>query len=143
NCAAPDQQTLDLAPVGAGPLLLAAVYCQTIRSSVFPRSAPVVSPDGRSIAYYEHATVLRVARLDEKNNWMDYPADLGVFARFGSGIRTICSRTGGASQAVRWRACSLPCTILRPDRRCGPSARRPPQTSSFPPRQSVRMAAMR
>jgi hypothetical protein len=86
NCQAPHQQTLDLAPVGSGPLRLAAVYCQQIRLTGLPKSAPVVSPDGSSIAYYEHDTILRAAWLDRANIWTDYQADLGTFARFGSSV---------------------------------------------------------
>src|SRR5262245_21601936 len=82
NCQASHQRSLDLTPVGRGPLTLAAVYCQQIRSTPFPKSVPVVSPDGSSIAYYEHDTILRAAWLDRANIWTDYQAELGAFARF-------------------------------------------------------------
>jgi hypothetical protein len=51
NCNASHQRSLDLEPVGEGPLVLSKVYCQTITGTPFPRSAALVSPDGRSTAY--------------------------------------------------------------------------------------------
>jgi WD40 repeat protein len=99
------QLTLDLAPVGSGPLTLAAVYCQQIRSTPFPKSAPVVSPDGRSIAYYEHDTILRVARLDRGDVWTDYQADLGSFARFEADlVRAVRAYTWASNSQFLWTA---------------------------------------
>ena len=103
NCVS-HQLTLDLEPLGTGPLVLAAVYCQEIRSPPFPGSAPLVSPDGRSIAYFEHDTVLRVARLDSSRAWTDYQADLGTFAKFGSEIRSIPAFTWASNSQFLWTA---------------------------------------
>jgi hypothetical protein len=103
NCVG-HQLTLDLEPLGTGPLALAAVYCQEIRSSPFPRSAPVVSPDSRSIAYFEHDTVLRVARLDSARVWTDYQADLGTFAKFGSEIRSMPAFGWASNSQFLWTA---------------------------------------
>src|SRR5690348_3871977 len=89
NCRAPHQQNLDLEPVGTGPLRLAAVYCQFMRNTNLPRSAPVVSPDARSIAYHEHDTILRAAPLSSAVAWGNFPAELGTFARFGSESRSV------------------------------------------------------
>jgi hypothetical protein len=99
-----DQLTLDLEPLGTGPLALGAVYCQEMRSSPFPLSAPVVSPDGRAIAYFDHDTVLRVARLDSARAWTDYQADLGTFAKFGSDIRSIPAFTWDSNSQFLWTA---------------------------------------
>jgi hypothetical protein len=103
NCVS-HQLTLDLEPLGTGPLALAAVYCQEIRSSTLLRSAPMVSPDGRSIAYFEQDTVLRVARLDSARAWTDYQADLGTFARFGSESRSIPAFTWASNSQFLWTA---------------------------------------
>jgi hypothetical protein len=94
NCEAAHQRELVLAPLDAGPFELTAVYCQTLRSSAFGRSAPLVSPDAQSIAYYEGDKTLRIARLDVSGTWTDYEAQMGTFARFGSNSR--------AAPAIRW-----------------------------------------
>jgi WD40-like Beta Propeller Repeat len=82
NCPDPYPVTADLMPAGASPLVLAQIYCLKLRQTYFPTSAPMISPDGQSIAYYEHDTILRVGRLDGRGGWTDYQADLGVFATF-------------------------------------------------------------
>jgi hypothetical protein len=64
----------------------------------------VVSPDGRSIAYIEHDTVLRVARLDSARVWTDYQADLGTFAKFGAEIRSIPAFTWASNSQFLWTA---------------------------------------
>lgn len=104
NCQFDHQLTLDLAPLQAGPLTLASVYCQYAGLTSLPRSAPIISPDGRSIAYYEHTEILRTARLDEARNWTSYNADLGVFARFGSETRSIPAFAWASNSQFLWSA---------------------------------------
>jgi hypothetical protein len=82
NCPDHHPVTADLIPAGAGPLALAQINCLKLRHTLFPTSTPLISPDGQSIAYYEHDTILRVGRLDGRGGWTDYQADLGVFATF-------------------------------------------------------------
>src|ERR1700726_4409864 len=77
NCEADYRRNLDLEPVGAGPLALAAVYCQGVPPTLLARSPPVVSPDARSIVYCEDAKTLRVARLDGGRILTDYQIELG------------------------------------------------------------------
>src|SRR5262245_48188955 len=89
NCTAPHQLDLNLTPVGRGPLALAEVYCQTMPPLYFPRTTLAVSPDGRSLAYYRDASVLRVARLDTDKAWTEFQAELGVFERFSSNFRSV------------------------------------------------------
>lgn len=99
NCDAPHERELALAPLGVGPLELAAVYCQRI-----PRSVPLVSPDAQSIAYYETDKILRVARLDSDRTWTDYTADMGTFARFGSNIRSAPAIFWSSNGEFLWAA---------------------------------------
>src|SRR4051794_597608 len=51
NCDDPYYRTLDLAPVGPGPLELAKVFCQRVETNF--RAVAMVSPDGRSIVYLQ------------------------------------------------------------------------------------------
>jgi hypothetical protein len=104
NCEAPHQIALDLAPIDSGPLTLAGIYCHALQSPELPIAAPAVSPDGRSIAFYEHNTSLRVARLDGGKVWTDYPADLGIFARLGSEIRSVPAFSWAADSRFLWAA---------------------------------------
>jgi hypothetical protein len=89
NCEAAHQRDLELAPLGDGPLQLKAVYCQRIRATSLPLSPPTVSPDGQSIAYVEHDAILRIARLDAEDTWIDYRTEMGAFARFGLSPRSM------------------------------------------------------
>jgi hypothetical protein len=104
NCEAPSQRALDLAPIGSGPLTLTGVYCQALRSTWFPISAPLVSPDARSIAYYEHDTNVLVARLEGGRVWTVSPADLGTFARFGSESRSVPAFAWASDSRFLWTA---------------------------------------
>lgn len=97
NCNAPHQRDLDLNPVDRGPLRLARVYCQpfSVTASLL-FGAPLVSPDAQSIAFYLDKDRLRVARLDGGKAFGEFPAALGVFARFGSNFRSV--------HAFAWRS---------------------------------------
>ena len=86
NCTNPYARDLDLAPIGSGPLQLAAVYCQIVGFAQFSRSAAVISPDGLSIAYVENKSVLRVAWLGGAT-WSEYKAEM-TFDKFGSSFRS-------------------------------------------------------
>ena len=110
NCPDPYPVTADLMPAGASPLVLAQIYCLKLRQTYFPTSAPMISPDGQSIAYYEHDTILRVGRLDGRGGWIDYQADLGVFAtfEFASGAMAQVTKTIPASCRRRIRARAVP-----------------------------------
>src|SRR5688572_29923677 len=83
NCKAPYHRDMDLEPVGAGPLTLAAVYCQMIFADRRPSGEPVMAPDASAIAYSQNDMILRAARLAGHDRWTDYPAEMGTFARFG------------------------------------------------------------
>src|SRR5690348_10010838 len=104
NCRAPHQQSLDLEPLAAGPLTLAAVYCQVVRVRPSVLTAPVVSPDARAIVYYGQDQMLRVARLDTADAWTAFQLGLGVFERFGSEIRSIPAFAWGAGARFVWSA---------------------------------------
>jgi hypothetical protein len=84
-------------------LKLAAVFCRVVRQSGLI-SAPVVSPDARSIAYYDSIGLLRVGRLDGGDGWTEYPADLGTFARFASEPRTTLAFAWSADSRFLWSA---------------------------------------
>jgi hypothetical protein len=103
NCKAAHQRELDLAPLGNGPLQLQAIYCQSIRSTPFTKSGPILSPDGQSIAYVEHDTILRVARLDGGDTWTDYRTEMGSFAHFGS-IRSAPAVSWASNSKSVWSA---------------------------------------
>ncbi|ANW04305.1 PD40 domain-containing protein [Bradyrhizobium icense] len=94
NCGAPHQRDLNLTPIGDGPLQLRAVYCQIVRTTLYPSNMPMVSPDGQSIAYLENDAILRIAQLDNSDGWIDYRTKMGVFSRFG--------RSGRSRPAVAW-----------------------------------------
>lgn len=94
NCDAPHQRELELAPLGNGPLQLRTVYCQHRRFSPFPVHLATVSPDGQSIVYLEHNAILRMARLDRSDGWIDHRTEMGVFAHF--------SRSTGSKPAISW-----------------------------------------
>ncbi|HEX8665309.1 MAG TPA: hypothetical protein VF744_14905 [Beijerinckiaceae bacterium] len=103
NCDAPHQRSMDLAPIGAGPLALPAVYCQRIRATPYPKSAPLISPDARAIAYYEDTTTLRVAELADRDGWTDH--GIGVtFSRFGSDFRSVPSFAWDTHSRFLWAA---------------------------------------
>jgi hypothetical protein len=104
NCVAPHHKTLDLDPVGAGPLTLAAVYCQMVRVRPFVMTAPVVSPDARAIAYYGENGAVRIARLGDADAWADFAADLGVFLHFSSEIRSIPAFAWDSQSRSVWTA---------------------------------------
>lgn len=70
---------LNLDPLDSGPLVLAAVYRQSFPASLVGRSAPLVSPDARCIAYTERST-LRVGRLDAGSLETSYNIGLARFA---------------------------------------------------------------
>ena len=72
NCNDPYYRTLDLAPVGAGPLELAKVTCQRVQADF--QQIAMVSPDGGSIMYLQgggdytaERKVLYTARLDARD----------------------------------------------------------------------------
>jgi hypothetical protein len=103
NCDAPHQRAMDLAPIGAGPLALSAVYCQRIRPTPYSKSAPLISPDARAIAYYEDTTTLRVAELADRDGWTDH--GIGVtFAQFGSDFRSVPSFAWDSQSRFLWAA---------------------------------------
>lgn len=105
NCRFPHQLALNLTPAGAGPLTLAAVHCNSIPASPFTRSAAQVSPNARLISYYDHNAVLRVTRLNGGGDaWTSYNAALGVFARFGSEIRSALAFTWDSHSSFIWTA---------------------------------------
>jgi hypothetical protein len=64
NCPDSYPVAADLMPAGIGPLTLAQIYCLKLPHTYFTTSAPMISPDAQSVAYYEHDTILRVGRLD-------------------------------------------------------------------------------
>jgi hypothetical protein len=103
NCEFAHQRELELAPLDTGPLQLNAVYCHSIRFSGL-KSAPVVSPDGQSIAYMENGGILRVARLDGGSNWTDQQTVTEVFARFGTEIRSADGFSWASNSKFLWTA---------------------------------------
>lgn len=102
NCVAPHHRDLDLTPIGSGPLELAEIYCQFFRFST--KGDPIVSPDGRSIAYVENRRLLRVAPLDARDSWIDFQAELGTFERFGSNSRSVPALTWASDSSGLWTA---------------------------------------
>jgi hypothetical protein len=83
NCLAPHQLDMDLAPKGVGPLTLAEVYCQA-NGPRHGASGILVSPDGRSLAFFRLDAVLHQSRLDLDKGGTDYRTDLGTFATFSA-----------------------------------------------------------
>src|SRR5262245_48405542 len=102
NCRGPFPAVSQLTPADGGPAVLARVYCQVIRPTPFSKSPALVSPDARSIAYYEHDTILRTAELGGGDVWTDYHADLGTFARFGSEIRSVRAFAWSSRSQFLW-----------------------------------------
>jgi hypothetical protein len=103
NCKAPHQLSLDLAPVGAGPLMLAQVYCQTMPHLSLLSLALALSPDGRSLAHYhDNGSVLRVAPLDGSKGWTEYQAPLGTFKQFSSNIRSALAFAWASDSQSVW-----------------------------------------
>lgn len=107
NCG--DYGSPDLAPIGAGPLELVKVFCQQVRFDF--RSATVVSPDGRSIAYLEGGSsyvaerkVLHVAPLHVRNGWTDHPLNMGALWQFSSGHRTVPAFAWASNSSAIWTA---------------------------------------
>ena len=138
NCRAPHQREANLAPVGAGPLALAAVYCQTGRSgpSHSARSL-LVSPDGRSLA-------LSNPYPGEQHSRMVLSPD-GSRVLIGRLHRTAAasaSSRAAVSQGPRSMAFSQRSTTSRPPARCGASARLLSTITSSPCPRSVRMGGM-
>jgi hypothetical protein len=85
NCNAYNRN-VDLQPLDAGPLTLAAVYCQSIKSSWY---FAAVSPDGSSLAFREEfGSVVKAAKLEDADNWTSYDSDLGAFSKFGTEPRS-------------------------------------------------------
>jgi hypothetical protein len=103
NCPDPYPVVSDLMPAVAGPL--AQIYCLKLPHTYFTTSAPLISPDGQSIAYYEHDTILRVGRLDGRGGWPGYPADLGVFAAFEADhFRSVRAFAWASNSQFLWTA---------------------------------------
>jgi hypothetical protein len=102
NCDAAHERDLELAPLGNGPLQLRTVYCQRGRSSSLLFNPPTVSPDGQSIAYVENDAILRVARLDSRDSWIDYRTEMGVFARFGRSFRSRRAISWASNSKLVW-----------------------------------------
>ena len=109
NCDERDSRSLDLVPIGPGPLALAKVYCQRVQFD--HRSATLVSPDGSSIAYLEVASsyvverkVLHVAPLHVRNNWTDYQLNMGALWQFSSGHRTVPAFAWASDSSAIWTA---------------------------------------
>jgi hypothetical protein len=109
NCDEAYYRSLDLAPIGPGPLELAKVHCQRIR--IFEESAALVSPDGRSIAlleggatYVAERKVLHVAPLHVRDNWTDYPLNMGTLSQFSSGHRTDVALRWASNSSALWTA---------------------------------------
>jgi hypothetical protein len=92
-----------LAPQGTGPLTLAQVYCQFSGPS-HSANGMQVSPDGRSLAYFDLQRILRLAPLDAANAWTSYPTDLGTFAIFGANIRSAPAFAWAADSRFLWTA---------------------------------------
>ena len=73
---------LNLDPLDAGPLVLGSVYRQVFPPSPTGRSAPLISPDARCIAYAsDYPSTLRVGRLDATALGTSYkisPARFGI-----------------------------------------------------------------
>jgi hypothetical protein len=104
NCEFPHQRKLNLEPLGTGPLKLTAVYCLSVRFHRHIESERLVSPDGQSIAYLDGERILWVARLDGGKAWTEYRTDMGVFARFGSNIRSLPAIAWAANSRFLWAA---------------------------------------
>ena len=102
NCRSPHQLEMNLAPVGAGPLTLAQIYCQIGPSH--SAEGMQVAPDGNSLAYYDYYTLLRAARLDAANAWTNYRAGLGPFVTFSANIRSARAFTWHTSSRFLWAA---------------------------------------
>ena len=104
NCDNDYYRNLNLEPVGAGPLTLAAVYFQVRPPHLFPKSAPLVSRDGSSLAFIEHGVTLRVARLTERSMWRSCDINLGIFAHFGVSDGSAGSMAWASNSEFLWTA---------------------------------------
>src|SRR4051812_19476226 len=109
NCDDAYYRSLDLAPIGPGPLELAKVHCQRI--PIVGKSAASVSPDGRSIAflelansYVEERKVLHVAPLDVRDHWTNTPLNMGALWQFSSGHNTDAAFRWASNASVLWTA---------------------------------------
>lgn len=92
----------DVAPHGSGPLRLVSIFCQdrSAPDRQYRYGDPLVSPDGRSIAYSvwdkNYKRVIRIAPLDAFDAWADHPPIIGFFSHL----------TVGGPLAFQWSAAS-------------------------------------
>jgi hypothetical protein len=92
----------NLDPLDAGPLALGSVYRQVFPPSPAGRSAPLVSPDARCIAYTSrYPSTLRVGRLDAASLGTSYSISL---AQFGTQDEPAQFLTWGSNSEFIWTA---------------------------------------
>lgn len=109
NCNDPYYRTLDLAPVGAGPLELAKVTCQRVQADF--QQIAMVSPDGGSIMYLQgggdytaERKVLYTARLDARDGWSSYALNMGALWQFGRAGRSVPAYGWASDSSGIWTA---------------------------------------
>lgn len=109
NCHDPYYRKLDLAPVGAGPLELAKVFCQRVQTDF--KQVATVSPDGRAIMYLQgggnytaERKVLHVARLNAHDSWSSYALNMGALWQFGQATRSVPAYGWASDSSGIWSA---------------------------------------
>jgi hypothetical protein len=109
NCDDPYYRTLDLAPVGPGPLELAKVFCQRVETNF--KEVAMVSPDGRSIVYLQGGTdysaerkMLYIAPLDAVDSWRSHALAMGPLWQFGDADRSVPAYGWASNSSGVWTA---------------------------------------
>jgi hypothetical protein len=109
NCNGPYYRTLDLAPVGPGPLELAKVFCQRVQVNF--KQVAMISPDGRSIVYLEGGSdftaerkTLHVARLDTRDGWRSYALNMGALWQFAQADHSVPAYGWASNSSGVWTA---------------------------------------
>lgn len=105
----PYYHTLDLAPVGAGPLELTKVFFQRVEANF--KGTAMVSPDGRAVMYLQGGSdysaerkVLYVARLDARDSWSSYVLNMGPLWQFGQAKRSVPAYGWASDSSGIWTA---------------------------------------